>query len=598
MRHEDGPPVIADYGLIGDGRSAALCSSAGSIDWLCLPRFDSDPVFGKLVGGERAGCFSISIGDVVETERQYRSGSAVLETTWRTPSGTATLTEGMVLDLGGRLLPQALLVRRLSCTGAPARARLFFDPRGGLSGDPFSVRREPGGLVCTRGGLALALQISPETHVRPGEPAEVVVAPDRPLVVVMSMAHRQPLVVVRPEAALRLLDDADRWWRGWTSGIGHTGPGADAVRRSLIVLRLLTYSPSGAPVAAPTTSLPEEVGGIRNWDYRYAWPRDASIGIAAFLATGLPDEAHSFLHWLLSASRLTRPRLRVLYTLDGKQGPQEEEVPGAPGFGGSRPVRIGNGATSQHQLDVYGWVVDAAWAVVRSGGRLDGETWRTIAGFADFVAGRWREPDAGIWEIRGKEDQHVHSKLMAWLALDRAVRISPGYRARRPRIERWTRERDALAIQIRRRGFDADLGSYVRAYGSRDLDAALLFLPSLEFDPPESDRVLGTIDAVRRSLSAGDPLIYRYRPGSDGLEGTEGAFLPCSFWLVQALALTGRREEARTLFEDLCSRSNDLGLFAEEIDPVTGNQLGNFPQALTHAALIQAALALQDATGG
>src|SRR6266516_3908348 len=294
---EEGLPVIADYGLIGDGRSAALCSTAGSIDWLCLPRFDSDPVFGRLVGGERAGRFSISISDVVATERRYRSGSAVLETTWRTASGTATLTEGMVLDLSRRLLPQALLVRRLSCTGPPVLARLLFDPRGGFSGDPFSARWEPGGLVCTRGGLALALQISAETGVRPGEPAEVVVPPGRPLVVAMSMAHRQPLVLVRPETALRLLEDTDRWWRGWTSGISYAGAGADAVRRSLIVLRLLTYSPSGAPVAAPTTSLPEEVGGIRNWDYRFAWPRDAGIGIAAFLATGLLDEAHSFLHW-------------------------------------------------------------------------------------------------------------------------------------------------------------------------------------------------------------------------------------------------------------------------------------------------------------
>jgi GH15 family glucan-1,4-alpha-glucosidase len=598
VREDDPPPVISDYGLIGDGRSAALCSSAGSIDWLCLPRFDSDPIFGRLVGGERAGCFSISIGGVVTTERHYRIGSAVLETTWRTASGVATLTEGMVLDLSRKLLPQALLVRRLTCTGAPVLARLFFDPRGGLSGAPFSVRWELGGLACIRGGLALALQISPEIRIQPGEPAEVVVAPDRPLVVVMSMTHRQPLVVVRPETALRLLDDTDRWWREWTSRISYGGPSADPVQRSLIVLRLLTYSPSGAPVAAPTTSLPEEVGGNRNWDYRYAWPRDASIGIAAFLAAGLPDEAHSFLHWLLYASRLTRPRLRVLYTLDGKPGPEEKEVSGAPGYRDSRPVRIGNEAMDQHQLDVYGWVVDAAWAVVRSGRRIDGETWRTIAGFADFVAGRWRDPDAGIWEIRGKKDQHVHSKLMAWLALDRALRISPGYRARRSRIERWTRERDSLATQIGQLGFDADLGSYVRSYGSRDLDAALLLLPTLEFDPPDSDRVLGTIDAVRRALSAGDPLLYRYRPGTDGLDGREGAFLPCSFWLVQALALTGRRDEARTLFEGLCSRSNDLGLFAEELDPVTGSQLGNFPQALTHASLIQAAVALEDATAG
>jgi GH15 family glucan-1,4-alpha-glucosidase len=359
---------------------------------------------------------------------------------------------------------------------------------------------------------------------------------------------------------------------------------------------LLTYNPSGAPVAAPTTSLPEDPGGVRNWDYRFAWPRDASIGVAAFLATGLRDEAHSFLHWLMVASRLTRPRLQVLYTLDGKPGTAEHEVSQAPGYRGSRPVRIGNEAAMQHQLDVYGWVVDAAWAMVDAGVRLHPAMWRDVRGFADFVARTWREEDAGIWEVRGPLRHHVHSKLMGWLALDRAIRIARSHRVSRRRMARWTAERDAVAEEIRGRGFDQGRQAYVRAFGSDELDAALLILPVLEFDPVASPRVTGTIDAIRRELSAGGPLLYRYPPGTDGVEGGEGAFLACSFWLVQALARVGRLDEANSLFEDLCARSTELGLYAEEMDPSTGEHLGNFPQALTHAALIQAALSLQAAT--
>jgi GH15 family glucan-1,4-alpha-glucosidase len=362
-----------------------------------------------------------------------------------------------------------------------------------------------------------------------------------------------------------------------------------------MTVRMLTYSPSGAPVAAPTTSLPEVLGGVRNWDYRYAWPRDASIGIAAFLGVGKQDEARAFMAWLLSATRLDRPRLPVLFTLYGKHPARERDLHDWPGYAHSTPVRAGNAAADQHQLDGYGWVLDAAWRLTDAGHRLYSETWRTMSGFADTVANRWREPDAGIWEVRADTAHHVHSKLMAWLALDRALRISADHRTPARRTRRWTAERAALREEIERLGFNAETGSYTRSYGSRDTDAALLILPQLGFESAHSPRIHGTIDAISRDLGAGPPLVYRYPPGHDGLAGTEGAFLPCSFWLVESLARSGRAEEADALFRDLLALASEVGLYAEEMDPVTRHHLGNYPQALTHAALVQAALALRDA---
>ena len=595
MEAPDLPP-IGDYALIGDGRTAALSSSHGSIDWLCLPRFDSDPIFGRLVGGDQAGRFSFDVEDRTHVSRRYRDRSTVLETRWRTPRAEVRLTEGMVLKVTGRLLPQVVLVRRLESEGEPARVRLVYDPRAGLNGDRLRSERRSGALVSLRGTMAIALRSTPELPVVPGEALVFEVQPGQPVTFVLVTSDRQPLVFVEPAFAYALLDETDRWWRDWASRITYRGPVLDQVVRSLITLRLLTYAPSGAPVAAPTTSLPEQVGGGRNWDYRFAWPRDASIGATAFLANGLDDEAESFLHWLLQASRLSRPRLHVVYSLDGKVQRDEREVPVAPGYRASRPVRIGNKAGTQHQLDVYGWVIDTAWNRIQSGGKPNPAIWGAIRSSADWIAKNWRQPDAGIWEIREKPAHYVHSKLMAWLALDRVSRIARSRRTRPSRLRHWIDERDALAADIRARGFDERRGCYVRAYGADDLDAAVLILPVLEFDPPESERVKGTIDAIRRELSAGGPLLYRYPPGSDGIEGGEGAFLPCSFWLVQALARTGRVDEAHSLFEDLCNRSNVVGLFGEEMDPSTGEFLGNFPQALTHAALIQAALALQAAT--
>jgi GH15 family glucan-1,4-alpha-glucosidase len=576
MGTREGLSPIADYGLIGDGRTAALCSSAGSIDWMCLPRFDSDPVFGRLVGGRRAGCFSVTPSAIQAVNRTYRDGSAVVQTRWRTSDGDVLLTDGLVLHATGRLVPQVLLVRRLEAFGGAARIRMVFDPKSGLQGGDLRVERRREALVCTRGSLALALQTSPTVDVPPGSPIDVVVEPGLPLTLVLGASERQPLVFVDPDTAFGMLEDTDRWWREWSSRIRYDGPLIGSVVRSLITLRLLTYSPSGAPVAAPTTSLPEQLGGARNWDYRFSWPRDASIGAQAFLATGLTDEAHSFFHWLLVASRLTRPRLHVAYTLDGKPGLREREFNDVAGYRDSLPVRTGNEAATQHQLDVYGWVVDATWALSRTGTRLHGATWRAVSGFADFVSRVWRDPDAGIWEMRADPAHHVHSKLMGWLALDRAVRMASSNPVKRTTLARWQRERHLLGSDIRAHGFDEGRRSYTRAYGSKELDAALLILPILEFEPPDSPRVAGTIDAIRRELSAGGPLLYRYPPGTDGLDGGEGAFLPCSFWLAMALARKGRVDQARELFEDMAGRSNDLGLYPEEMDPSSGEHLGTF----------------------
>jgi GH15 family glucan-1,4-alpha-glucosidase len=594
--HRANDVPIEDYGLLGDTRTAALVSSAGSIDWLCIPRFDGPSVFGSVVGGPAAGSFRLAPAHpATVVARRYRRDSATLETTWQTDDGRLTLTEGMVANVDGRLLPSTMLVRRLAAPDGPVEAVIEFDPRLGERHRRPRAERRGAVLVCSWSTTAIALSTTPLVEVEPGLSRTVSVTPDHPLTSVMSVAEREPLVYVAPDAAWEALDGDELRWRAWCAGIDRALPHRDAVVRSLMTLRLLTYSPSGAPVAAPTTSLPEVLGGVRNWDYRYAWPRDASIGIGALLRVGKQDEARAFMSWLLSATRLERPRLPVLLTLHGKHPGREHDLAAWPGYANSTPVRVGNAAADQHQLDGYGWVLEAAWLLTEAGHHLYSETWRAVSGFADTVADRWREPDAGIWEVRADTAHHVHSKLMAWLALDRALRISVHHRTAARRTRRWSAERAALREEIETLGFNAERGSYSRSYGSQDVDAALLILPELNFEPVDSPRIRGTIAAISRDLEAGGPLLYRYPPGHDGLPGIEGAFLPCSFWLVQGLARNGRAEEAHSLFRDLLALASPVGLYAEEVDPLTHNHLGNYPQALTHAALVQAALALRDA---
>jgi GH15 family glucan-1,4-alpha-glucosidase len=592
------PDPIGSHGLLGDTRTAALVDGQGSIDWLCLPHFDGDPVFARLLAGADGGHFTVRPAGPAElAHRRYRPGSPVLESAWTVDSAQLMTTDGMIADVDGSPLPTFCLVRRVEAHGRPVRVHVSFEPRAGPSRRRYRERATSTGTVYSDGSTALWLSTDPPVVIRPGSASEVEVEPSRPLTIVLTAAHRGPVTLISPHDAWHALRvDADRWQR-WCAGIDYDGPGADAVARSLITLRLLTYAPSGAPVAAATTSLPEWPGAGRNWDYRFAWPRDASIGIGAFLGVGLVDQARAFLYWLLHASRLDRPRLPAILTIHGKRVPAEREVDWS-GYRDSRPVRFGNSARTQHQLDNYGWVLDAMWLLVRAGHRLYAETWRAGRGLADEVARRWREPDSGIWEVRGPPAHYVHSKLMAWLALDRALRIGEVQGLSARRRERWAAERSAVAREVTANGFDPTLGAFVRAYGRDDLDAAVLVLPLIGIAPPDSPRVRGTIAAIRSNLSAGGPLVYRYPPGSDGLGGGEGAFLPCSFWLVQALAASGAIDEATENFAQLLDLAGPVGLFAEEVDPTTGTQLGNYPQALTHAALIQAALAIRDAQLG
>jgi GH15 family glucan-1,4-alpha-glucosidase len=586
------PPPIGDYALLGDTRTAALVSSDGSVDWMCVPRFDGTPLFGRLVGGPDAGHFQIApAGTARLLDRRYLRNTATGLTRWQTPTGTLQLTEAMIAEVAGRLLPTTVLVRRLTTDG-DVGAVIDFDPRLGEHHVRPRVRPHPGGAVCTWGSLAVGVDCDPPLQLLPGKPTSVTVRPDHPVTFVVTVAHREPVVHIDAADAWDLVRDDEARWRQWAAEISDDVPFRDAVVRSLLTLRLLTYSPSGAPVAAPTTSLPEQIGGPRNWDYRFAWPRDASIGVSAFLGVNKQAEARGFLGWLLHASRLQRPRLPVLLTVDGRHPPRERVLHEWPGYASSTPIRLGNAAAHQHQLDGYGWVIDAAWVYVQSGGRLNSETWRAMQAFADLVARRWAEPDSGIWEVRDTPAHYTHSKLMAWLALDRALRIADTHRTRKRRQARWLHARDALTEQISREGYNPNLGIYTRSYGSTDLDAALLVLPLVGIEDPRARRTVDTIDAIRSKLAAGDGLLYRYPPGRDGLPGTEGAFLPCSFWLVQALALTDRRSDAERLLKKLVDLATPLGLYAEEMDPETGAHLGNFPQALTHAALVQAAMSL------
>ena len=629
---------IRDYALIGDCRTAALVSRWGSVDFLCLPRFDSSAVFAALLDAQRGGrFFARPVGDF-QVRRRYLGRTNVLETTFETAAGVLRLTDTMSVageaERRGELLPEHELLRCLECVGGEVEVEVACDPRpewgaAGAAAEPrdrraLGVTWELGNqLLILRSEVPIAAGSGssgrPGLHPLPTLPRrqgvygrETLRAGDRRFLSLASATAEPGVFVPLGDAAARRLARTMRWWEQWVAACVYLGPHAEAVVRSLLTLKLLTYSPSGAVIAAPTTSLPEEIGGSRNWDYRYCWLRDTSWTLTAFFDLGFREEGQAFFSWLLYATRMRTaapaghrwtPRLRilnVLYDVHGEVRLRERQLPWLEGYAGSRPVRVGNGAVEQLQLDIFGEVAQAAFEYVERGGTLDASEGRLLRQLGKAVRVLWREPDEGIWEKRSGRRHHTYSKAMCWVALDKLLLLHErgAIALSAAEASAFRRDRDALRHAVETEGFNQRLGSYVDVLGGDEVDASLLLLGLRGWDDPaRSPRLAATLEAVRGRLER-NGLLYRYPPGADGIPGGEAAFGICSFWLAELLALAGRVEEALVQFERVLAYANDLGLFAEQIDPQTGAALGNFPQAFTHVGLISAALAITAATGG
>jgi GH15 family glucan-1,4-alpha-glucosidase len=589
--------AIEDYAAIGDGRTVALVGRDGSIDWLCWPRFDSPSIFGALLD-DKAGSWRLAPVGPSRVTRRYVDETNVLETRFETDAGTLVVTDLMPVaseeDKHHLLLPDHEILRVGRCVRGEVELELRFAPRpdyGRRRGrirhaGPLGVRVELGAdLLVLRSDIPLDVtadgEVRGRTLLHEGEAihASLTFADDWPAVL-PPLGEWSRAAIARSVA----------WWRGWASQLRYDGPCRAEVIRSALALKLLVYAPSGAVVAAATTSLPERIGGDLNWDYRFCWLRDASFTVRGLLALGCSAEAHAFVNWLLHATRLTQPELRILYDVYGNDSLDERILEGFTGYRGSRPVRIGNAAAGQRQLDVYGEVIDAVTHFVRAGGALDRDTERTLCAFGEYVCRHWQEPDEGIWEPRSGAAHNTHSRLLCWTALDRLVKLHAQGRLARAPAALFEEHRELIRREIDTRAWNSALGSYVAQLDGDRVDATLLLLPWYGFEDAGSDRMRRTYQRVREQLGAGDALLYRYRTAdSPG----EGAFGICSFWGAEYLALGGgTAEEARASFERLCGYANDVGLFAEEIDPPTGAALGNFPQAFTHVGLINAAISL------
>jgi GH15 family glucan-1,4-alpha-glucosidase len=584
---------IEDYALIGDCHTAALVGRDGSIDWLCFPRFDSPACFAALLGTPEHGRWSLApLGEVRRTRRAYRAGTLVLETEFETAEGTVA-----VIDCMPPRTTAADVVRIVE--GRTGRVRVRFE---------LAIRFDYGSIVpwVTQTSHGIRATGGPDTlFCRSSVPlrgedmrtvAEFDVAAKERFAFTLSWV---PTHGAEPEARPpeRILLETERWWRRWSGRCRYRGPWREAVERSLITLKALTYAPTGALVAAPTTSLPELLGGQRNWDYRYCWLRDATFTLYALMTGGYVEEAHAWRDWLVNAVAGTPSEIQIMYGLAGERRLPELELGWLPGHGGSRPVRTGNAAADQHQLDVYGEVMDALHFARRAGLEPSENAWRVQQALLEFLEADWRQPDDGIWEVRGPRRHFVHSKVMAWVAMDRGVQAVEG--AGLPGdASTWRRLRDEIHAEVCREGFDRELGSFVQYYGSKQLDASLLMLPLVGFLPATDPRVVGTVEAIQRRLTR-HGLVDRYESAQDldGLPPGEGVFLLCSFWLADNLALQGRREEAQELFERLLALRNDVGLLAEECDPENGRLLGNFPQAFSHLGIINTARNLTHAGG-
>jgi GH15 family glucan-1,4-alpha-glucosidase len=585
---------IEDYALIGDTQTAALVGRDTSIDWCCFPRFDSGACFAALLGAAGQGRWRFRpAGSVRSTRRRYRDDTLVLETELTTDEGVVRVVDCMPIR-GAH--PD--IVRVVEGVSGDVRMEMELVVRFDYGVVIPWVRSGDGWLSAVAGPDAVLLRTPVRTHGRDLTTiAEFTVGPGDavPFVLTWHSSIEDP---PPPVDALAAVADTAAWWREWMRSCQYDGPWADAVRRSVLTLKALTYEPTGGIVAAPTTSLPERIGGVRNWDYRYCWLRDATFTLDALMQTGFESEAKAWRDWLLRAVAGAPSQLQILYGVAGERRIVEQELPWLPGYEDSAPVRVGNAAAAQFQLDVFGELMDSMHQARMVGIEPDENSWELQLAVIDFVADHWREPDEGIWEVRGPRRHFTHSKVMAWVAVDRAVRAVERFGLPGD-IDRWRMLRREIHHDVCTHGVDAKRKVFTQSYGAPALDASVLLIPLVGFLPPRDERVVATVEAVRDELGR-DGLVRRYlsqEEGThevDGLPGGEGTFLPCSFWLCDALALMGRVDEARKRFEKLLALSNDLGLLAEEYDPGTGRQVGNFPQAFSHVALVNTAHNLAD----
>jgi GH15 family glucan-1,4-alpha-glucosidase len=584
------PSRIEDYALIGDCETAALVGKDGSLDWLCLPRFDSGACFAALLGTPEHGRWQIiPAGEVRKVSRRYREGTIILETTFETDQGVVTLIDGMAIRA-----EHPVLIRCVRGERGQVQMKLHLVIRfdyGSIV--PWVTRLEEGGIRAVAGPDTLFLRTQVPLH---GEDhstvAEFTVAEGQevPFMLSWRASHERG---ERPIDPMKLLRKTESSWRKWSKGCDCGGPWGEPLLRSLLTLKALTYAPSGGVVAAPTTSLPEQLGGIRNWDYRLCWIRDATFTLYALMAAGYKDEASAWRQWLLRAAAGNPDKLQIMYGLAGERRLMEWEVDWLPGYEDSRPVRVGNGAYQQFQLDVYGELLDAMYQSRRIGLPPEPAAWNLEKNIVEFLETAWKKPDEGIWEVRGPRRHFTHSKVMAWVAFDRAIKMVEKFEVEGP-VERWRTLRDAVHNEVCEQGFDREKNSFVQYYGSTEPDASLLMIPLVGFLPAEDSRVAGTVACIERELLH-DGFVRRYRthPEIDGLPPGEGVFLPCTLWLADNYVLLGRRKEAEKVFERMLGLCNDVGLISEEYDPQTGRLVGNFPQAFTHVGLINTAMNLR-----
>lgn len=584
---------IEDYAFLSDTQTGALVSRDGCVDWLCFPRFDSAACFASLLGEKKNGHWSFSPVDKIDkVSRRYRGDTLIVETDIETASGAVRLIDFMpprgknadlvriIEGVRGEVRMQMELIIRFEYGLIVPWVRTAHDGLEAIAGPDGLILRTP---IETRGK---DLTTVAEFTVKKGDRV--------PFVLTWFESHEEPPRAINPEHALR---DTESYWTKWAKRCRHEGPWAEAVVRSLVTLKGLTYAPTGGIVAAATTSLPEEIGGVRNWDYRICWLRDATFTLYALMQAGYREEAEAWREWLLRAIAGSASQMQIMYGVRGERRLEEYEIPWLAGYENSKPVRVGNAASQQFQLDVYGEVL-AAMHYAHEAGIENRETdWRLQVALVEFLESNWNQPDEGIWEVRGGRNHFTHSKMMAWLAFDRAVKLVEkcGCSADQ-HVDRWKKIRDQIHAQVCERGYDAGKKSFTQVYGSDALDASLLMMPLVGFLPATDDRVRGTIEAIERELMR-DGFVLRYRPEEervDGLPGGEGVFLPCSFWFATCLHLIGRKAEARELFERLLALRNDLGLLSEEYDPIEKRQLGNFPQAFTHVALVNTARILAE----